>query len=88
LSNSVRNNKKNLKSDTLLHFPRPDLGFFVQTDASNVAVGGAIYRIQEKETGEEKRESQTDSLFLVSLKKGESNYSTIEKEIFAMTYLL
>ncbi|SAL94830.1 hypothetical protein, partial, partial [Absidia glauca] len=73
--------KEQLQKNTLLHYPDPNLPFYVATDASNYGIGAALYQIindQERFIGYMAR----------SLSPSERNYSTNKRELLAIVFAL
>jgi len=64
-------------SPPILAYPRFDVPFVVQTDASAHAVGGVLSQVQD---GKER----AIAYWSQQLKKFERNYSTIEREALAV----
>ena len=69
--------KESLCSATLLRLPNPNLEFILETDASLIAVG-AVLKQKENE------EHPTVSFYSQSLSSSQRNYSTYERELFAV----
>ncbi|SAL96276.1 hypothetical protein, partial, partial [Absidia glauca] len=67
--------------NTILHYPDPNLPFYVATDASNYGIGAALYQIindQERFIGYMAR----------SLSPSERNYNTTKRELLAIVFAL
>lgn len=73
--------KQQLQMNTILHYPDPNLPFYVATDASNYGIGAALYQIindQERFIGYMAR----------SLSPSERNYNTTKRELLAIVFAL
>jgi hypothetical protein len=70
--------KKSLMSEPLLSYPRFDLPFYIQTDASDVAIGAVIGQIHED------GKFHPISFFSRHLSGAETNYSATERELLAI----
>ena len=74
--------KKTLSSEIMLHFPDPHKAFYLQTDASEYAIGAVLYQIQ---TGGDIKIIACGSR---TLHGAERAYFTTEKELLALVWSL
>lgn len=73
--------RENIRDATMLYFPRDDQELILETDASDYAIGAALYQYQ----GTEKKPIRFLSK---TLDKTQRNWYTPEKEAFAIYYAL
>lgn len=66
----------------LLHFPNLNLPIYIQTDASDYALGSIIYQLDEK------MESSIITCSSRTLRSAEIAYNTTEKELLALVWTL
>ena len=69
--------KETLCSAPILAYPRPNESFILDTDASNVGIGGVLSQIQD---GEEKVIAYASK----KLDRHQQNYSVTRRELLAM----
>lgn len=74
--------KHSFLDNVFLAHPNFDLTFFLQADSSNFAVGGYLYQMSKQ--GEKRVIAYASSV----LKGSQLNYTTTEKELFAILYCL
>lgn len=79
---AVEDLKSNLKSSSMMSYPRPNQPFMISTDASSTGIGAVLS--QEDESGEEKPIAFASRI----LSKAERNYATVERECLAIIWAL